>query len=99
VLCDNLIIIGAALIKDWAHQHIAEYNIMAPSTAPKPISHGIAKNNAPGKGWGSAKMQIKRQTACGKDSGWNGICKNPFCSVCCKEASTEFQLSLMMNHI
>ena len=68
----------------------------AQSTAP--ILHGIAKKNAPGKGWGSAMMQIKQKTACGKDKngGWRPNCKNPFCSVCCKEQSNEFQLSLML---
>jgi hypothetical protein len=68
----------------------------AQSTAP--ILHGIAKKNAPGKGWGSAMMQIKQKTACGKDKngGWRPYCKNPLCSVCCKEQSNEFQLSLML---
>ena len=69
----------------------------AKSTAP--ILHGIAKKNAPGKGWGSAMMQIKQKTACGKDSGWRTNCKNPLCSVCCKEQSNEFELSLMLMRI
>ena len=64
-----------------------------------PILHGIAKKNAPGKGWGSAMMQIKQKTACGKDSGWRTNCKNPLCSVCCKEQSNEFELSLMLMRI
>jgi hypothetical protein len=63
-----------------------------------PILHGIAKKNAPGKGWGSAMMQIKQKTACGKDKngGWRPNCKNPFCNFCCKEQSNEFELSLML---
>ena len=71
----------------------------AASTDPKSILHGIAKNPAPGKGWGSTKMQIKKETACGMDVGWKTICKNPVCSVCSVEASTEFALVMMMKRI
>jgi len=69
----------------------------AKSTAP--ILHGIAKKNAPGKGWGSTMRQIKQKTACGKDSGWRTNCNIPFCSVCCKEQSNEFELCFMLMRI
>ena len=61
--------------------------------------HGIAKNHAPGKGWGSTQMQIRRATACGKVVGWKTVCMNPVCRVCAAEASTEFELSMMMKRV
>ena len=66
---------------------------------PSPILRVIAKSSVPGKGWGSAKMQIKKATACGKDVGWTKLCTNPICSVCAKDASAFFAIEFMMNRM
>ena len=64
-----------------------------------PISRVIAKPSVPGKGWGSAKVQIKKTTVCGKTVGWKKTCTNPICSVCAKDASAIFEIDFMMNRM